>query len=520
MDNNIVDVRWIYALQGVSTIKGNVGSDLIGPGRVAHDGIIDFGGVNELISDDPNSIWTMDGPGHGNVSIAISDSQNYPIRFRGMSALTGSNNMIIAPIRAGETEVNTWVIDGVNSGALNTSTRFSGMSTLKGSGGRDEFEIRGSGYITDRIIGGDGSDSIISTFNVGDDWTINSDDNNWLDLFSRNKQFFSQIENITSFSDGLLRGPQGDNTWRITGTNAGTLNNKINFRRMFFLHGNTGNDNYTLDGGFIAYGISDFGGTNTLTAALPRTGGTRSWIIDNQWGNSVSVDFGDRSYAMRFSGIYNLAGSNSDILTGPDNENAWYINGVNSGTLNNSFTFSGMSSLQGNNQVDRFTLSPAGVIRDGITGAEGQDSMRVDAVTGTSWSVLSSNQALVTTGYGAISQAFSDIEVLQGDGNSSLTGPQSNNNWRITAINAGTLNNTFSFSGMNLLRGNTGDDNFEVSGFVTSEGVIGAGGFDTITALGGPTQWTLSGTGSGWLRYLDIANYVLYFSGIEAVESN
>lgn len=504
------------SFSGITILVGNTGNDryVMGPGRVAHDGIADLGGRDELVSEDPNSIWTIEGPGRGAVRININSSQSYPVRFGGIDVLTGSNNQLIGPNTA-----NSWEISGTNSGRLNTMA-FGGMSVLTGGDQTDVFTLTNGGYISGSILGGEGLDTLESTLNVGGDWYLDAADNNWLRLFLGSNQYFSQIENLLNFTDGVLHGPTGTNTWLLTGIDRGTLNDTLSFRGMTILQGNTGNDRYLIGANRFAHdGISDLGGRDELVVedagSLPNL-----WSVTGPGQGRVSVGFHSSQLPIYFSGIERLTGSNNDVLTGPARNNAWYISALNSGTLNNTMAFSGMSSIMGNSLDDRFTVGPAGLIRDGIAGAAGRDTMSVDAFEGTSWSILSERQGLVSTGYGAISQAFSDIEVIMGDGNSSLTGPQTNNSWRITANNAGTLNDSLSFSGINLLRGNSGDDHFEVSGFVTAEGLIGAGGFDSITALNGPTEWTLSNTGSGWLRYLDIENYVLYFSGIEAIQSN
>lgn len=504
------------SFSGITILVGNTGNDryIMGPGRVAHDGIADLGGLDELVSEDPNSIWTLEGNGRGAVTININSTQSYPVRFGGIDVLTGSTNQLIGPNTA-----NSWELSGINSGRLNTMT-FSGMNVLTGGNQTDGFTLTSGGYISGSIQGGEGLDTLETTLNVGGDWYLDAADNNWLRLFMGSNQYFSQIENLRNFTDGVLHGPAGTNTWRLTGIDRGTLNDSLSFSGMTILQGNTGNDRYLMGANRFAHdGISDLGGRDELVAedagSLPNL-----WSVTGPGQGRVSLGFHSSQLPIYFSGIERLTGANNDVLTGPTRNNTWYINALNSGTLNNTMAFSGMNAIVGNSLDDRITVGPGGLIADGIAGAAGRDTLSVDAFEGTSWSIVSERQGLVSTGFGAISQAFSDIEVIMGDGNSSLTGPNTNNNWRITANNAGTLNDSLSFSGINLLRGNSGNDHFEVSGFVTAEGLMGAGGFDSITALGGPTEWTLSNTGSGWLRYLNIDNYLLYFSGIEAIQSN
>ena len=89
---------------------------------------------------------------------------------------------------------------------------------------------------------------------------------------------------------------------------------------------------------------------------------------------------------------------------------------------------------------------------------------------------------------------------LKGDGGSdSLTGPNQANTWDVTAANAGTLDGSTSFSGIQNLTGGTGADAFSFMGNTASvSGVIdGGGGADALNFSGAPrpspSRWRPAG---------------------------
>lgn len=104
------------------------------------------------------------------------------------------------------------------------------------------------------------------------------------------------------------------------------------------------------------------------------------------------------------------------------------------------------------------------------------------------------------------------VAITGGSGTNTLVGPNTTNNWSITAKNEGTLNNnSVAFSGMENLTGGTGMDAFVFSAGGTVAGTIngGSGGNTLIAAPTTPTTVNLqTDTATGIGGFANIHDFV------------
>jgi hypothetical protein len=114
-----------------------------------------------------------------------------------------------------------------------------------------------------------------------------------------------------------------------------------------------------------------------------------------------------------------------NTLDGPNAPNTWIISGANSGHLNGNLRFTLMQNLLGGSGPDKFFI--------GISGS----------LTGT---------------------------LDGGSGSNTLQGPNTTNNWNLTAPNAGALNASINFKNIHSLIGGAAADNFV---FQTGAGITG-----------------------------------------------
>ncbi len=146
----------------------------------------------------------------------------------------------------------------------------------------------------------------------------------------------------------------------------------------------------------------------------------------------------------------------------------------------------GMIEIYGGPGSDSVTLNgtPA---NDAFT--EGKGSVAVRLATGTA----------ATTAFTVGLNGITAVTLKGAGGSDSLTGPNQANTWDVTAANAGTLDGSTSFTGIQNLTGGAGADIFSFMGNTASvSGVIdGGGGADTLNFSGRTTAVTVTMEASG-----------------------
>ncbi|MDD2307967.1 MAG: filamentous hemagglutinin N-terminal domain-containing protein [Desulfuromonadaceae bacterium] len=514
------------AFSGITNLAGGAGDDAFTLDVPAFSGsIAGGGGADTLAATDGSNSWRVTGANDGTLNTTTT--------FSGITNLAGGsvadtflldadvptfNGTITGgggtdTLHAGN-GTNTWQTTGTNSGTLNESTLFSGITNLAGGSGGDTTTIGIPGFIG-TITGGGGSDTLLAA-NGTNTWQATGSNSGTLN----GSTLFSGITNLAGGSGAdTLTGRNVSNVWSITGTKAATLDG-MNATGMDALIGGSGTDIFRLGTGVLTFNGSITG--DGISDTLAATNGTNSWQV-------TGANAGTMNGSTLFSGITNLSGGTgadtfrlaadipafsggvtggggSDTLAATNGTNSWQVTGANAGTLNGSTLFSGITNLSGGSDTDTLTgQNSANTTGWSVTGANavtlsGMNATGMDGLAGGTGKDIFTLAEGVPTFNGSIT----------GGGSDTLAAVAGTNNWQVTGANAGTLNGTTTFSGITSLSGGTGADTFRLAADIPtfSGGVTGGGGSDTLAATNGTNSWQVTGANAGTL------NGTTTFSGI------
>ncbi|NEP13893.1 MAG: CHAT domain-containing protein [Symploca sp. SIO2C1] len=394
---------------------------------------------------------------------------------------------------------NTWEVTDVNEGILNGTLNFTDFNTLRGGTSTDTFILDG-GSVTN-INGGGGSNTILGentlntwnltglnsgnvngannftqiqnltggtlddSFRFGDGVSFNGSisDNGGIDNFdysayttplsvNLNTLGAVGIEQIigTTAADSTLIGANIPNNWQITNLNEGILNGTLNFTDFNTLRGGTSTDTFILDGGSVT-NINGGGGSNTIV--------------------------------------------------GENTLNTWNLTGLNSGNVNGTNNFTGIQNLTGGTLDDSFVVGDGVNFNGSISDNGGIDNIDYSAYT----TPLSVN--LNTLGAVGIEQIIGTNAA-----ESTLIGANSSNNWEITNLNEGILNNTLNFIDFNSLRGGNLEDIFTLNGGSVTN-INGGRGSNTLIGEDTLNTWSLTGPDTGNLNNTNNFTRIQNFTG-------
>jgi hypothetical protein len=352
------------------------------------------------------------------------------------------------------------------------------LTTVNSGGGNDTFVVKGIALNNNYQLNGQGGNDtfqIVTAPVAGVSLDINGSAGGQTD------------------TDTLI-GPDINNTWSITGPNAGKIVNVVtSFQSIENLTGGTAADNFvfnptgsisgTIDGkgtndildfsalpsqsvalrgvgtvdGFNGSVAADqFGATigaiaiptvtgflniNTIISstvgaadALIGTGAASNWVLTGPGaGTYTDVATGKVLNFSKFEIIKSFGVG--DTLTGPNTVNTWNITGVNSGNVAGT-SFIGMANLNGGSLADTFNFTAAGIT--GVVDGQGfADSINFAGLA---------SQAVVLTGVGGtdgfngtapgfILGGFKNINAITGSAagvTDSLTGLNTNSIWTVT----------------------------------------------------------------------------------------
>jgi hypothetical protein len=385
---------------------------------------------------------------------------------------SGSGDTLVGPNTA-----STWVLGGPDTGTLNGSFTFSAVDNLRGGSGSDTFTLGPGSSVSGRI---DASPTATLDYSgYGSPISVN--------LQGQSATGTGGISGIghligSSATTDSLTGPNGANSWTLTGPNAGSLNGTLSFTSIEDLIGGTGSDTFTFAaGGSISGTISGAGGTDTLDYST--------------YGSPATVNLQSQSATATagFSGISALLGSGTSVtLVGPDSSSTWNITGSNAGTVNGTCTFSGVANLTGGSGDDSFVFGPGGGVTGMIDGGAGSNTLDY---SGSSTGVTVNLQTGTASGTGEVKDV---VNVTGSLFNDVLTGSDSG----IVAGGGG---------GDTLSAGGSGTHTFVLSAAQGAGTSISGDGSDTLVGADTASTWTLSGAGAGDVNgatFSGIANLV------------
>lgn len=437
----------------------------------------------------------------------------------------------------GSNSGSTFTISGSNAGTLNSVTTFSGITSLIGGSNADTFTLN-TGSFNGSIAGGGGTDTLAATSGTNS-WQVtgaNAGTLNTTTTFSGITNLVGGVDadtftlGVPTFSGSIAGGggsdtvaaANGTNSWQVTGANTGTLNTTTTFSGITNLSGGSVADTFTLATDITTFNgsIAGGGGTDTLHA----TNGSNAW-------QTTGTNSGTLNATTAFSGITNLAGGSGadtitlgvstyngsitggggiDTLAASNGANMWQSTGSNSGTLNTTTLFSGITNLTGGSGVD--TLTGRNVVNSwNITGAK---AVTIDSMNATGMDALAGGSAADTFRLATGVSTFNG-SVAGGGGSDILATINGTNDWQVTGANAGTLNGTTTFSGITSLNGGTGADTFRLGSGVPvfSGSITGGGGVDTVAATNGVNVWQVTGNNAGTLNGSTIFSAITNLGG-------
>jgi Ca2+-binding RTX toxin-like protein len=418
---------------GNDTLDGGTGDDLL-QGGAGNDSLIPNGGND-----------TVQG-GDGNDTITLSATQTAGTNIDG-----GNNQDTLVAANV----ANNWDLTGVNAGTVN-SMPFVNLENLTGGNTTDLFKVETGANMAGLVNGSPGTNTLdFSAY--GGAVTVNNGTKAATGILSYLS--IGAVIGSASTADTLV-GPNGANTWNITGTNAGSLNGTLSYSGFENLTGGTAGDTFKFNPGAQVTGLLDGqAGTDKLDYSL--------------YGSPVAVNLQARTapgLTNPFNSIESLAGSAGlDTLIGPDVTNTWLITSTDAGTVG-TFSFTSVENLAGGAGADTFKFSNAKGINGSLDGGAGSNTID-DSLYSTGVAVnLNAGSATGVTG-----TVTNIANVTGGAGNDTLTG------------NAGD----------NVLLGNAGDDQIS-SGTNGNDILVGGVGNDTLTG-GADRGLLIGGTGSDQL---------------------
>jgi hypothetical protein len=427
----------------------------------------------------------------------------------GANSLTGGN------------VANTWSITSNNAGSVTGITGgFTGIQTLTGGSLNDTFVFADGISVSGTIDGGTSGINILDFGNYTTDLTITltgsdvggyngttSGTPNPLAGFTRIKQInagtgennlvttdanttitltddnsgtsFDQLHTLNFNNFATLTGGSGNNrligsnvtnTWNITATDAGNINEATQFTGFANLRGGSGNDTFLFDDGINVTGRLEGGtGTNTLNY----TAYTSPITIDLNWLSNIT----------NIIGSTNIGLNNNNTIQGVNQTATWTVTGNNSGTFSNgdfTITFTNFGNLLGGIVNDTFVFA-AGSSLSGVINGGGGSVNTIDYSNYNAPVTVNLAQSTATGLTGLNSMVAITNFIANNAANNTFIADNTTNNWLLTNNNKGTINNSYSFDGFGNLVGGSLADVFTFLDSISVSGTInGAGGTNTL----------------------------------------
>ena len=447
-------------IANIQNVVGGVGDDIITGDDAAN---ILIGGLgNDLLKG-----------GKGND--ALTGNEGNDILEAGQGADSVDGGLGVDTLQTNNGLANTWQVKARNAGLLNTHN-FVDIENLIGDTAEDEFIFDDGMDITGALDGGLGSNTLnYAAYLAG---II-------VDLKSGQAQGTAGVSNIQHVTSGAghdtligddqanrLSGGAGDDT----------------------LIGNAGADTFIGSEGSDTLVAENIANTWSISASNSGTLNDETFSgIENLSGGDAADTF-VLSAGATVSGVID-GGAGSDTLQAADTENLWTISGSDAGTLNTQ-AFASIENLSGGTLADTFIFAAGGSISGIIDGGDDDDTLVAYDLANT-WAITASNSGTLN------GQNFTGIENLRGGsaadsfiatsnvsgtldggaGDDTMTGPDSDSTFTLTASNVGVLSGLFNqlFSNIEHLIGGSGSDRFAINGAGGLSGEIdGGAGANTL----------------------------------------
>lgn len=460
-------------------------------------------------------IQIFTGAGADTMSYATANSGPVIVTL-GDAGVTGVNNFVgstlVDSTIVGENKNNTWIIDGADSGSINSgAVTFSNFKNLSGGSQQDRFTFDTAGSLSGTLDGQNGTDTLIAK-DAANIWAFTAANVGNISVGGT-----TYLANFTNMQ--VLQGGSEVDTFNLSNNFSGTINggagnDVFNINAVVnVLKGEAGNDQFVFSSAANAGTAANIDGgadTNTLIGRVDNN----TWTISSQNAGTLGLTSGPL-YVTTFTNIQSLTGS-----TGADifHINAAITGSINSGAGDNIFNINAaVGDLVGGANKDSFIFLNNGSANS-IDGAGGSNTL-TGKNSATTWAIsLAESGSLTDVASGiAYLNSFSHIQTLQG-GSAADT-------FNLNAVFSGLINggdgaDIFNINAaINELQGGDGNDSFIFSS-ASNAGVattIGGGlGTNTLTGRNGDNTWTVASSNSGTLGITgELTRYVNSFSDIQ-----
>jgi len=351
----------------------------------------------------------------------------------------------------------------------------------------DNFQFGAGGKITGGIDGGLGNNTITTTGSSQNQQFVLASQQ--IDIDGGFENLRTELVNISEIKanqntavENTLYARNQINTWDITGTNVGSVDN-TSFSGIRHLVGGDNADTFNFQAQGQLTGLLDGGANTTGTDSvnLINRNGDMIVAIGNDLPDTIQTD-------LKITHVEEVnadSTNKTNTLIGSSGDNKWTFNGENNGQviftpeneITTTVTFTGFDNVTGRDGKDAFTFTGSDHLTGIIQGGGGDDSLTLTDVTDRD----TDNQtrvAIIENGSTApISNADFSIHSIETITGSTLTGNtlqarNTENTWLISDTNTGTLNTNLTFVNFSSLIGGTAKDSFEFQNLNGTQGEI------------------------------------------------
>jgi hypothetical protein len=282
-------------------------------------------------------------------------------------------------------------------------------------------------------------------------------------------------EFIGGTGENTLVGSSAPNTWIITGADAGTINDEIDFSGFENLKGTANNED-----AFV------LGAEGSITGTIEGGGGGYDSLVIQSGGGETVVVVPDGSGAgtASYDGRTTTYSGLEAFIDATDPENVV----VDATVLDDVLLLEGDPGDPGNMVVQ--SLSYDFLLSDG---SSSNSVFFGNPATSLMVNLKAGDDSLTL---GQFDSGFSaSVSVSAGSGEDTLVGPDAANAWEITGQDKGTLNIQIGFASVENLIGGDEADTFTLrAGASLSGAITGGGGSEELVGPDADTIWEVTGT--------------------------
>ncbi|UCD79969.1 MAG: LEPR-XLL domain-containing protein, partial [Desulfobacterales bacterium] len=374
---------------------------------------------------------------------------------------------------------NTWRLTAANEGTLNSRLSFTGIENLTGGLQQDTFDFDDGAGVDGMINGGLGVNTLdYSAYTTG----VTIDLGTGAATGTGTAAFIHDF--IGGTGEDTLVGSSAPNTWTITDTGEGTINDEITFSGFENLRGTSNNEDAFVLGAEGSITGTIEGGEGGYDSLVIQTDGGETVVVVTDNTGAGTANYGSRT--ITYSGLEPFID-----VTVPENAV------INATVLDDHLVLEDEDPdpvMTGKLRVR--SASYDFLLSDGSS----SDSLSFDNPATSLTVNLKSGDDLLTLG--DFDPAFGASLSIAGDsGDDTLVGPEAINAWEITGQDEGTLNIQISFAGVqNLIGGGAADTFALLAGASLSGAITGGGGSDELVGPDADSIWEVTGADVGELK--------------------